>query len=78
VSVLQKCVVLEHRAREEVRPLTASAVDVPIVGMSTNHAACGGQHDFLCFKLRDEVVDLLSFSMIVDDLMGVIRISGNQ
>jgi hypothetical protein len=36
-------VVLEHRARVEVRPLTASAVDVLKVEMSTNHAACGGQ-----------------------------------
>jgi hypothetical protein len=53
--------VLEHRARMEARPLMASAVDVLKVGMSTNHAACGGQYDFLkSFELRDEVVDVLS------------------
>lgn len=55
--------VLEHRARMEVPPLTASAVDVLKVGMSTNHAACGGQYDFLrSFEFRDEVVDVFSSS----------------
>lgn len=54
--------VLEHRARMEVRPLTASAVDILRVEMSTNHAACGGQYDFLSFGVRDGVVDISSFS----------------